>query len=166
MAWPVVLGMMSMASSMADSAEENDQMRQRAQSHGIRSGGINFARDRHTMAIEEQSKLIGDNADAQERFLEMRQAEAEADARVTAAAAGVAGDNVDQVINQTERNAGEAVVAVQEAESQAKRQVQADRVDNVVNAEVQKGHFDSTADRSAGAVKAGLSFIQGYRLGI
>lgn len=166
MAWPVVLGLMSMASSMADSAEENDQMRHRARTHGLKTGGINFARDRHVATIEANSALLQTNAEAEKRFVESQQAQAEADARVTAAAAGVAGDSVDAVINDTERTAAEAVKNIDRNKAAKERQLQTDFVDAKVNPDLQKGVFDSTVDRGKAPLKAGLSFLQGYRLGI
>jgi hypothetical protein len=166
MAWPIVLGLMSAASTLADNAEDNDQMRQRAQELGLKTAGINFSRDRHARAIEAQAPILQSNAEAQKRFVEANQAQAEADARVIAAAAGVAGDSVDAVISDTERTAAEAVTQIERDKKTKERQLITDYVDNQVNADLQKPAFDSTVDKGAGVLKAGLSFVSGYRLGI
>jgi hypothetical protein len=157
---------MSMASVAADGAEENDQMRQRAQEHGIRSAGINFARDRNMMMTELNLANLTRNTAETERFIKSQQARAEADARVSAAAAGVAGDSVDAVISDTERTAAEAVAQLDHQSAAEERQLKSQAVDTVVNADINKGVFDSTVDRNKGLVKGGLAFVQGYRLGI
>lgn len=166
MALPVVLGLMSMASVAADNAEENDQMRQRAQEHGIRSGGINFARDRNLVATQLNIINVTRNKAETERFIESQQAEAEAEARVAAAAAGVAGDSVEDVISDTERTAAVANAQVTHRATAEERQLKTGAVDTVVNADIQKGVFDSTRDRHKGAIRSGLAFVQGYKLGI
>lgn len=166
MAVAVAVGLLSMASSMADSAAQDDIMRQKAQDYGLRAGGVAFSQHRHQQFLESNLSTLRDNAEAQKRFIEANQAEAEADARVQAAAAGVAGDSVDAVIQETERNAAEAVKQEETKLATSKRQVEADMVDNTINADIQKGVFHGAHDKHAGKVSAALGFIEGYRLGL
>lgn len=160
------IGLLSMAGSMADQAEENDMMRQKASDHGLRSGGILYARDRNSTMIERNNTILRENSEADRRYIEMKQSEAEADARVISAAAGVAGDSIDDVVGETERNAAEASAQISKQEDQRKAQQTIDFVDNQVNADIQKGVFHSATDTKKGAIKAGLGFIQGFQLGL
>jgi len=159
----IALGTLSFASSLLGESDKNDQMIQQAQDFGIRRAGIKSATEAKLTALISQAAQAKENKILANLTIDRAQAKAEAQARVNAAQAGVAGESVNQVINETEVNAANAKNITDRDLRNSKNQLKIDFVDTVINAETQTGVLDtSTRDQT---LTHTLAFATGFASG-
>ena len=163
MALPVFMGILSMANANMATADANDQMEQKAADYGVRKAGIASATASRLDGIMSRAYAVEANAERAENLIEQDQAAAEAQARVNAAAAGVEGESVNQVIDETEVNAVKAKAAVKAETAEAQRQSRQDYVDTKVNADKSLGQLDTSTHNQT--LRHTLAFAQGFMSG-
>jgi len=165
MSW-VALGMgtMTVASSMLDEADENQAIEQKAADYGTREAGINFSSARRLDSMIGEMHALAENTRYGEIAIDRKQAQTEAQIRVNAAAAGVEGGSVNQVIDETEVNAAKAKGVLDNAKTQANQQIKLNFVDEIINTDINKGRLD-TSTRTNSDLKHTLSFASGFKSG-
>ena len=154
------IGALAAVGSMLNEADENEAMESRAAAFGVRKAGIDAATKSTIEGIFTQATELEDAAALTKSEIYRSQAQAEADARVSAAAAGVAGASVSAVINETEVNAVRADKQTETKLTASQNQLRLNFVNTVLNAEAQKGTLDTTVqDRSA---QHAMAFSSGF----
>lgn len=159
----LAMGGMALAGTAMSNRAANKQMKSDARSEGIRQAGVWFGAERKGAAIEAQ--LAGTNQARVDNYIEIQksQARAESDAKVAAAAAGVAGQSVDLQVNDTRRTEAEAKHSIDKQIAQQRAQIRLDYIDNYVNAAAQIGNPEfKGVDRTARFFNTALSFTQGF----
>ena len=165
MSWVAVgIGTLTLASSMLGEADENQAIEQKAGDYGTRTAGMDFSSKRRLQAMAHEMKSIEENTRYGEIAIDRQQAQTEADIRVNAAAAGVEGGSVDQVIDETDVNAAKAKGVLDNAKTQASQQVKLNFVDEVINTSIGKGILDTSTQNNSG-LKHSLSFAKGFSSG-
>ncbi|MCP4341056.1 MAG: hypothetical protein GY799_19750 [Desulfobulbaceae bacterium] len=159
----IAMGTMALAGSVLGRRERNQQALADAKALGVRNAGIKFASERRADFLLGEAALIG--ADRQQNFMliDKAKAAAESDAKVSAAAAGVDGQSVDAVINDTERTAEEAKRSIDDRIRAEGLQLKANYTDNFLNAAMQKGTSEHRKTSSSVAfLQDALAFGQGF----
>ncbi len=160
---PIALGALSLAGQLMNEADQNALMLEKAKAFGIRSAGIEDFKVAQGKVLTTTLQQIRDNSTYAQMDIDKNQAQAEAQVRVNAATAGVAGGAVDVTLNETEVNAANATLNVTRNAKSAKAQAKQSFVDTQLNAENSKGTLDtSTRDQTANRV---LSFATGFASG-
>lgn len=158
---PLIIGGLMLANSLMGEADANDQMAHKAKQYGVNKAGIDSAKTTRITALITQASQLKASKALSEKMVNMSQAEAEAQARVNAAAAGVEGDSVNQIIGETEVNAANAKEIIDSQEKNAQNQLKQNFVDTTVNASQQTGQLDtSTRDQT---LQHALSFATGFK---
>ena len=159
----VGVGVMGVAGTMLSNKEGDKDLLASARAEGQENAGINFGADRHAAHLskamfEAQSAGLQSNIE-----IDKAQARAESDAKVSAAQAGVSGQSVDLVINDTERSKEEAKQSVDRQVRAQSLQLSTDYVDNYLNATLKKGTSEfKSKSSSTRFAEAGLSFGKGF----
>lgn len=159
----VAMGIIAIGGSILQRRAENDNMRNDARQLGMSEAANMFAAETQVGQIFGKIVAAENERVQQNAAIEKAQAAAESDAKVSAAHAGVAGQSVDAVINDTERSAAEAKSFVDKRVRQERLQLSTDYVDNYLNAEMRKPNAKFNT-KSSGHVAAefALSFGQGF----
>lgn len=168
MPW-VALGMgaLSLAGSVIGQREKDEQALADAKALGVRNAGVRFASERRADFLVKQ--IAGIESERQSAIIDIEKAQARAisDAKVQAAFAGVDGQAVDAVINDTERTSEEAKRSLDDSIKSERLQLKASYTDNFLNAEMQKGTVEHRRKGSGQRFLEGaLSFGQGYLGGL
>ena len=159
------MGIMSVVGSFAADDEAAEQLRDEARANGSSAAGTRFAaRVRGDLIVDSISKL---ERSKQSQAIAIEQAGnvQEANIRVNAAQAGVAGDSVDDMLITA---SGEEARAKSNAEQQiSEKQLQLKRefVDINVNAKTEQGKFTARGTGST-SVRTGLAFVSGVTQGL
>lgn len=159
------MGTLSLASSMLGESENNELMAQKARDFGIRSAGIDFSSSKRLDTLVSKSLEIVESTKLGKIAIDRNQSEAEANARVIAAAAGVAGDSVDSVIGSTEANAALAQGQLDRTKNAAERNLRLNFVDETMTADINKGTLDTSTSSSDQTLAHALSFTTGFARG-
>ena len=168
-AWfiPVAMGALSLAGSAISQREADQKALADAKALGVKNAGIRFASERRADFLVKQ--VAGIEAERQSAIIDIDKAQARAisDAKVQAAFAGVDGQAVDAVINDTERTSEEAKRSVDDSIKAERLQLKASYTDNFLNAAMQKGTVEHRS-KSQGQrfLEGALSFGQGYLGGL
>jgi len=161
MTWVAVgVGSLSLASSFMGEADANEQMQQKAGDYGTRKAGLTFSAQKRVGAMVSQAKQISENVRLGKIAIDRNQARAEAEATVSAAQSGVAGDSVNQVIGETEVNAAHAKGQTERNAKSAKRDLEINFVDTLLQADINSGRLDTSTKSQTG--KHVLAFGQGF----
>ena len=157
-------GLAAVTSLFGSSRERRHERRQRRaqqKQFGVNAAGIDFSQARQLTFIPEQVKGIQEGTTLAKLSVDRAQARTEAELRVNAAAAGVEGDSVNQIIGETEVNAANAKEIIDSQEKNAQNQQKQNFVDTTVNASQQTGQLDtSTRDQT---LQHALSFATGFK---
>ena len=161
------LGALGVMGANAGQKNEDRQAAESARSYGIKVAGINFTADRVATSLVQQVSTIAEAKIRSDIAVDKAQAQAESDAKVSAAAAGVAGQSVDAVVNDTERTAAEAKGSISEQARAETLQIQTDYTDNFLNAHMSKGNVNFQTASKSDRIKSGvLGFAQGFLGGL
>ena len=166
--WAAVgMGVMSMVNNAASQEAENQRLRQQAEQYGMTEASIAFSANRKADIMVSEAKDIQTKSIVDKIIVDANQAVTEADLRVSAAAAGVSGGSVDDLLLSTEANAAQQKQQVNTSTNRAKRQLATKFIDTKVSATAQTGRV-SLQGTSTGTsrVLAGLSFLSGYQTGL
>lgn len=167
MAWvPYALGALSLASTAMGESDNNEQMAQTARQFGIKRAGVAAFKDNQLRTYTKRVQAQNEAKILADQEIELSQDKAEAQARVNAAAAGVAGTSVEQTVSETQINEQRALTTVARKSKQQKEQSKTDLVDSLVNAEAGLGTLDTTKRGGNTILKYGLSFASGYLSGL
>lgn len=161
------MGVLSLAGAVLGQRESDEQTLADAKALGIKNAGIKFASERRADFLVKQ--IAGIEAERQSAILDIEGAQARAisDAKVQAAFAGVDGQSVDAVINDTERTSEEAKQSIDDSIQAERLQLKASYTDNFLNAAMQKGTVEHRSKSSGQRIaEAGLSFGRGYLQGL
>lgn len=165
----LLAGGISFASHLISSSEERNRNRQQQiqdeQQYGRNAAGIDFTTQRKLSMIPSQVKATAEMTNLAKYAVEKEQARTEAEARVNAAAAGVAGASVDTQIADTERTAAENKAILDKNKDEKTKQMQVSIVDMALDAELQKGGLQPGSggtSRGTDLAIGGLSFLSSY----
>lgn len=155
---------LSLAGSLEEEADQNDAMEQKAADFGTRKAGIVSFQRRQRGILSTSIQEILEAGDFAEQGIDSNQAQAEAQARVNAAQAGVGGTSTDQIINETSVNAEKAKQNATRQTDRNIKQAKTSFVERSLQAENQIGKLDtSTVDQTGKHV---LSFASGFAGGL
>lgn len=146
-----------------ENKNKNANVTAQADAYGVKTAGIDFGAARSGEFL--QSKITGIEQARTEHnvAIEKNLARAQSDATVMAAMAGVDGQSVDAVANDTERSAAEATRSVNDQARQQKLQTKTDYVDNFLNAHISKGNAKFNApSKETQATNTALGFAKGF----
>lgn len=157
------LGIMGMMSNNQQQKDADRNAASQAENYGIKVAGIDFAAERTAEMLMTKMVTIQDARVAAEIQIDKNQAQAESDAIVNAATAGVSGQSVDAVVNDTERTQAEAKGGLNEQVRQQALQLTVDYTDNFLNAEISKGQAKfTTASSGERTANSALGFVKGF----
>lgn len=167
-AYAAISGLGSLVGSRSKRRAQRRERNRKARQFGIRAAGIEFATMRMTALLPTQAAAIQTNKELAAMTVDKNQAKAEADARVNAAAAGVAGASVENVVSDTERTAAQNKDILNRMKNKEMAQLEISLVDKQLNAEINKGVLidsDSAGgskERMYDVATAGLTFLSSY----
>ena len=157
------MGLMAVGGSMLQNRAENKNAEADARQLGVQEAGIQFGSERKAAFLLRAVESVEAAAIQERAAINAAHARAESDAKVSAAHAGVDGQSVDAVVNDTDRTAAQAKGSVENRAREASLQLTTDYVDNFLNAKMQTGNTEFRS-KSGSAVFAqhALSFGQGF----
>lgn len=163
MALAIGMGLLALGGAVMARRSEVKGMKNDAAKFGVHAGQIAFGTERRQAQIVKTLGMVQKSQLTEKLAIHAAQAQAESDAKVIAAEAGVDGQSVDLVINSTEQNAMKAEGSLNDRVATQKLQLTTDFVDNSLNAELETGRMD-VKTKSSGQVAAeyALSFGGGY----
>ena len=127
------------AKGLMDYEASMDRYKQEAENYGTHKGSVEFETGARLRNLPTQAKAIADSAELQSLSVEQQRANTVAQLTVNAAAAGIAGDSVDAVINDAHLTADTAARSVENEETAAMLQVAQDAKDTIMTGEKEKG---------------------------
>lgn len=157
------MGVMAIGGAVLARRAEVEGAKNDAKKFGNHAGSVEFSKERKQGAILDTLSQVQSAQLSEKMAIREAQARAESDAKVIAGAAGVDGQSVDLVINETEQNAMEAEASLNDRVAAQKLQLTTDFVDTHLNAELDTGKME-VKTKSSGQVAAeyALSFGGGY----
>lgn len=159
----VGMGVMSMMAAKNGQKGEDQDIAGQAKAHGIKLGGIDFSADRVAQTMVGRMNTLSSSKVHGDMIIDASHAQAASDAKVSAAQAGVAGQSVTAVANDTERTKAEAKGSLNRRLAAEKLQLSTDYTDNYLNAHMKKGSadFKERGSSNKGTMQA-LAFAQGF----
>ena len=157
------MGVMAVGGAILGRRAENDKAMRDAKSFGIHQAQVEFSGQRERFMITKQLAAVQDERLNQHIMIQAAQARAEAEAKVSAGQAGVSGQSVDAVVNDTERSAAEAEGALDKQVRAQQLQFGTDYIDSKINTHLNVGRMEtrSKSSKQVGAEYL-LSFGQGF----
>lgn len=132
----------NLASEFMSSAQGSKEAQRQAESFGRRSASIKESAARIRQAQPEQVSAVEENRLNAKFEIEKSQEQAEAHAKVSAAAAGVEGASVTNTILDTEASAGRAIGNVENVANQQLRQLRQNAIQLSLDTDAQIGELD------------------------
>ena len=166
LAIPIAMGALSVFGSMAEEASQNAAMEDKAKAFGVRKAGIMASKESALEGIVKNAAEIQDAKALAGLDIEKNAQAAEAQARVNAATAGVAGSSVDVTIDQAGVNEANAKNKVNRKNASDREQLKLSFVNSIINAETSVGSLDtSTTNQTGKHIMSGVSgFLGGLSL--
>lgn len=170
MAADIALATLSGLSSLSSSSSERRQRRRQQaaadKQFGIDAASIDFSSARRMSFVPQQAEGIRTQSAMLRQATQAAQARTEAELRVSAAAAGVAGDSVDVTISDTERTLATNELLIKQQRNKAEDQLRIDITDQSIQAEISKGsrvdNGDGGPSKKTSLGLASLDFLQSY----
>jgi hypothetical protein len=156
----------SVGSSLLGSSGDDKSWKGEADKQGINTAAVQFQTARNFEALPQKARAIEAAAALNNVSIARTAAAAEADALVSAAAAGSAGGSVDATVDDVTRSADEARTQVETARLGQQAQIEQDRADIFWEGDAAKYQYKYTGGGKAGigerALAAGLAGAGAY----
>ena len=159
----IAMGVVAVGGAVMEKRASNDNARQAANDYGVHTAQVDFAAGRSQRAIIHNMGILSETEMRDRMSLDLARQKAEADAKVSAATAGVSGQSTDVQISDIGRSEEMAKMSLNARIKAEKLQLKSNSIDTSINAYLGKGALNIKQEStSTTLVKAGLAFAGGY----